>query len=316
LEQAVLGHAEVDRQVTTQAQDLAGRAPADRDHGDAGRAQIDERRQQFRPKLAVARERPVDVGGDHGDVREPLVRELGEWDRPILARVRFSWACHATRVTVRSLAARQQGACTTMPLELQPGDVSAGNIRILAVLGKGAFACVYKVDIPGYAEPLALKLTKEPVTAGDQAQRALREITILRSLTNPHVVKTFDCGLRPDGHIYMRMDFLQGSALDEWHDFEQPLAPDQAVSIVHQVCLGLAEAHAKGIVHRDVKPENIFVERSGHIRLLDFGLARSWDGSPVVGTNATQTHMVVGTPHYSQPEQLKTRELAPSSDVY
>ncbi|HLT37098.1 MAG TPA: serine/threonine-protein kinase, partial [Enhygromyxa sp.] len=203
-----------------------------------------------------------------------------------------------------------------MPLELQPGDVYAGNIRILAVLGKGAFACVYKVDIPGYAEPLALKLTKEPVTAGDQAQRALREITILRSLTNPHVVKTFDCGLRPDGHIYMLMDFLEGAALDEWHGFDRPLAPEQAVTIVHQVCLGLAECHAKGIVHRDVKPENIFVERSGHIRLLDFGLARSWDGSPVVGTNATQTHMVVGTPHYSQPEQLKTRELAPSSDVY
>lgn len=203
-----------------------------------------------------------------------------------------------------------------MPLELQPGDVYAGNIQILDVLGKGAFACVYKVEIPGYHEPLALKLTKEPVTAGDQAQRALREITILRSLTNPHVVRTFDCGLRPDGHIYMLMDFLDGAALDEWHKFDRPLAPARAVSIVHQVCLGLAECHAKGIVHRDVKPENIFVESSGHIRILDFGLARSWDGSPVVGVNATKAHMVVGTPHYSQPEQLKTRELSPASDVY
>ncbi|PRQ04715.1 Serine/threonine-protein kinase StkP [Enhygromyxa salina] len=203
-----------------------------------------------------------------------------------------------------------------MPLELQSGDVYAGNIRILDILGKGAFACVYKVDVPGYDEPMALKLTKEPVTAGDQAQRALREITILRSLTNPHVVKSFDCGLRPDGHIYMLMDFLEGQALDEWHDFDRPLAAAEAVSLVHQVCLGLSEAHAKGIVHRDVKPENIFVETSGHIRLLDFGLARSWDGSPVVGVNATKAHMVVGTPHYSQPEQLKTRELTPSSDVY
>ncbi len=203
-----------------------------------------------------------------------------------------------------------------MALELQPGDVYAGNIRILDVLGSGTFACVYKVDVPGYESPLALKLTKEPVTAGDQAQRALREITILRSLSNPHVVKTFDCGLRPDGHIYMLMDFLDGLPLDHWHDFEQPLAPAQAVSLVHQVCLGLAEAHAKNIVHRDVKPENIFVERSGHIRLLDFGLARSWDGSPVVGVNATRQHMVVGTPHYSQPEQLKTRVLTPASDVY
>jgi serine/threonine protein kinase len=203
-----------------------------------------------------------------------------------------------------------------MPLELQPGDLYAGNIRVLNVLGAGAFACVYKVEVPGYDRPMALKLTKEPVTAGDQAQRALREITILRSLTNPHVVKSFDCGLRPDGHIYMLMEFLDGLPLDDWHKFEKPLPPAQSVALVHQVCLGLAEAHAKGIVHRDVKPENIFVENSGHVRLLDFGLARSWDGSPVIGVNATKAHMVVGTPHYSQPEQLRTRQLSPSSDVY
>ena len=117
-----------------------------------------------------------------------------------------------------------------MPLELQPGDVYAGNIRILDILGTGAFACVYKVDVPGYDKPMALKLTKEPVTAGDQAQRALREITILRSLTNPHVVRSFDCGLRPDGHIYMLMDFLAGKALDEWHDFTTALEPSRAAT--------------------------------------------------------------------------------------
>jgi serine/threonine-protein kinase len=130
------------------------------------------------------------------------------------------------------------------------------------------------------------------------------------------VVRTFDCGLRPDGHIYMLMDYLEGTTLEHWHNFSEPLHPAQAVTIIHQACLGLSEAHAKAIVHRDVKPENIFVEASGQIKLLDFGLARSWDGSPVVGTNATQVHMVVGTPHYSQPEQLQTRVLSPSSDVY
>jgi serine/threonine protein kinase len=203
-----------------------------------------------------------------------------------------------------------------MPLDLEPGDVYAGGIRIVQVLGVGSFARVYEVEVPGYSERVALKLTREPVTAGDQAQRALREITILRSLTNPHVVRTFDCGLRPDGHIYLLMDLLDGCTLDEWHAFKEPLHPAQAVTIVHQACLGLAEAHAMGIVHRDVKPENVFIERDGQIKLLDFGLARSWDGSPVVGVNATDAHMVVGTPHYSQPEQLRTRVLTPASDVY
>ncbi len=203
-----------------------------------------------------------------------------------------------------------------MPLELQPGDVYADHIEVLEVLGSGSFASVYKVRVPSHSEPLALKLTKDPVTGGDQAQRALREITILRSLTNPHVVRAYDCGLRPDGHIYMLMDYLDGQALDEWHDFGSPLQPAQAVTIVHQACMGLAEPHAKSIVHRDLKPENIYVERRGHVRVLDFGLARSWDGSPVIGVNATQTHMVVGTPHYTQPEQLQTRVLTPAADVY
>jgi serine/threonine protein kinase len=203
-----------------------------------------------------------------------------------------------------------------MPLDLEPGDVYAGTIRIVRVIGVGSFARVYEVEVPGHDYPLALKLTREPVTAGDQAQRALREITILRTLTNPHVVRTFDCGLRPDGHIYLLMDLLAGSSLDVWHDFDAPLHPAQAVTIVHQACLGLAEAHAMGIVHRDVKPENVFVETDGQIKVLDFGLARSFDGTPVVGVNATDAHLVVGTPHYSQPEQLKTRVLTPASDVY
>ena len=201
-------------------------------------------------------------------------------------------------------------------LELSPGDAYAGDIKILEVLGRGSFACVYRVEVPGHSQPLALKLTRKPVTAGDEAQRALREITILRSLTNPHVVRCFDCGLRPDGHIYMLMDCLEGKVLDSWHEFVMPLQPAQAVTIIHQACLGLSEAHTQGIVHRDIKPENIFVEDNGQVKILDFGLARSWDGTPVIGENATQTHMVVGTPHYSQPEQLETRVLSPASDVY
>jgi serine/threonine protein kinase len=69
-------------------------------------------------------------------------------------------------------------------------------------------------------------------------------------------------------------------------------------------------------VHRDVKPENVFIEHDGQIKMLDFGLARSFDGTPVLGRNASDAHLVVGTPHYSQPEQLRTRVLTPASDVY
>lgn len=203
-----------------------------------------------------------------------------------------------------------------MALELQPGDEYGGQYHVLEVLGRGTFAFVYKVRVKGQAQPMALKLSREPVKSSEDAQRALREITILRELTNPHVVRTYDCGLHHDGHVYYLMDYLEGKALDEWHDFGHPLHPVQALTIVHQTCLALAEPHSRGIVHRDVKPENIFIESNGRVKLLDFGLARSWDGSPVVGVNAAKTHFVVGTPHYSQPEQLETPVLTPASDVY
>jgi serine/threonine-protein kinase len=89
-----------------------------------------------------------------------------------------------------------------------------------------------------------------------------------------------------------------------------------AVHIVYQACLGLCEAHDLSIIHRDLKPANIFVDPDLHTRILDFGLARSFDSRGVVGANATVGHMLVGTPHYAQPEQLETYALTPAADVY
>ncbi|MEM6997190.1 MAG: serine/threonine-protein kinase, partial [Myxococcota bacterium] len=188
--------------------------------------------------------------------------------------------------------------------------------EILEVIGRGAFGAVYKVLDPRFPAPMALKLSLEPITEVSVAQRALREVTVLKTLTNPHVVRVFDCGLRRDGHAYVLMELLSGKPLHLWHDFDTALAPRTAAHIIYQCCEGLAEAHARGIVHRDLKPENIFVDHGSFTKLLDFGLARSWDDSDVIGARATIGHMVVGTPHYAQPEQLITTELTPAADVY
>jgi serine/threonine-protein kinase len=203
-----------------------------------------------------------------------------------------------------------------MALNLQPGDVYAEDFEILDLAGEGTFARVYKVRSPRYPEPVALKISKQALAEPAAAQRFSREMKIQGQLTNPNVLRCYECGFREDGHAFLVLDFLDGRALDEWHDFRRPLHPAQAVTIIHQAALGLAEAHAKGIVHRDIKPENIFIQSDGLVKVLDFGLARSWDGSPIVGVDASQDHLVVGTPHYSQPEQLRTRVLTPASDVY
>lgn len=191
-----------------------------------------------------------------------------------------------------------------------------GTFDILEHVGSGSFGHVYRIRDPRFSQDMALKISLAPVTSIDVAQRALREVAVMRTLTNPHAVNVYDCGLQRDGHIYVVMELLEGLPLDRWHDFDRPLAPGWVCHVMHQCCQGLIEAHDRGIVHRDLKPANIFVEEGVFVRVLDFGLARSWDDSSIIGSDATGTHMLVGTAHYAQPEQMKTRTLTPAADVY
>src|SRR6185295_14234674 len=106
-----------------------------------------------------------------------------------------------------------------MALELRPGD-RYGDYEVLDVLGRGAFAAVYRVRSPRLAEPAALKVSLHPVLDPATARRALREISVLRSLTNAHVVRVHDAGRDDAGHVFMLMDELEGAQLDHWHDFD------------------------------------------------------------------------------------------------
>jgi serine/threonine-protein kinase len=130
------------------------------------------------------------------------------------------------------------------------------------------------------------------------------------------VVRVHDAGQGDDGRVFLLMDYLEGQQLDEFHDFDEPMPAAQAVWMVHQACLGLAEAHTHGIVHRDIKPANLWVEPDHNVRVIDFGLARAWDIAGTIGSEVTIGRLLIGTPHYSQPEQLYNSRLTPASDVY
>jgi len=199
-------------------------------------------------------------------------------------------------------------------LELAPGQFYE-QFEILELVGRGAFAAVYRVRAPG-RDQAALKLSLRPVGESDESRRALREIAVLQTLTNHHVVRVHEAGQGADGRVYILMDYLEGQQLDVFHDFDVPMPAAQAVWLVHQACLGLAEAHAHGIVHRDVKPANIWVEPYHNVRVIDFGLARAWDQAASIASDVTIGRLLIGTPHYMQPEQLFTQKLAPTSDVY
>jgi serine/threonine protein kinase len=201
-------------------------------------------------------------------------------------------------------------------LDLSPGD-RYGEFEIVSVLGRGGFARVFEARSPNFEETVALKISRVPVTDEATAIRALREIRILQNLRNPYVVHILDNGLGEDERWYMVMELLRGQSLLERHDFETPFNPIRATRMIYEACVGLDEAHEMGIVHRDVKPENLWITARTHTcKVIDFGLARAWDPGVTMGADATVGHMLIGTPHYAQPEQVHTGELVPASDVY
>jgi serine/threonine protein kinase len=201
-----------------------------------------------------------------------------------------------------------------MTLELGAGD-RYGEFHIRKVLRQFRHAWVYEVDAPGRDEPLALKLSLDPVLSEEQARRALREVAVLETLTNPHVVAVHDSGVGPDEHWYILMEHLQGAPLHRWHHFDVPLPAADAVGFVHQACLGLAEVHAAGIVHRDLTPDRLWIGPDRTLKILDFSSARSW-GSEPTGDNVTVGTVLTGTPQYAAPEQMFAAELTPAADVY
>ncbi len=201
------------------------------------------------------------------------------------------------------------------PFDFPRPGAAFEHYEILEEIGHGSFARVYKVLGPGDETPRALKLTALPNMEVDMVQRAIREIAVLRALSSPHVVRLHGSSIG-EGYFYLVMELLEGRQLDESHPVDEPMQVAEAVEIMLQVCLGMAEAHAKGVVHRDIKPANIWIQPDGLVKVLDFGLARAWGVPWVYGRNATAARTVVGTPHYIQPEQLYTHELTPASDVY
>lgn len=175
-------------------------------------------------------------------------------------------------------------------------------------------ATVYLVeDAPGTLAELKVSLL--PVHSEELARRALREVAVLEQLTNPHVIKVLETGLSADEHWYILTEHLQGARLDEWHDFEHALAPTDALQFVHQACVGMAELHDAGIVHRELSPERLWVLPDRTLKILDFSYARSWGDEPT-GDNVTLGRMLMANARYMAPEQITGEALGPATDVY
>ncbi len=199
------------------------------------------------------------------------------------------------------------------------GTTVDDRFTLKEILGIGGMGAVYRAHQHSMDRDVALKLMR-PETAGDEqaVRRFFREARAASKLNNPHTITVFDFGQTRDGMLYIAMELLRGRSLAKTlRDLGAPMEPARAIRIADQVLDSLDEAHANGILHRDLKPDNVFLldTRGGEdfVKVLDFGIAKMREPG---GQSLTGTGMAFGTPTYMSPEQAQARELDARSDLY
>lgn len=211
------------------------------------------------------------------------------------------------------------------PQLLAPGDLLLGRYRVARVIGEGGMGQIYAATHVELDQQVAIKiLLPERAKDAEAVERFLREARAVALLKSAHVARVFDVGTSEAGLPYMVMELLEGEDLASIIDRGGPLPYAEAVDAVLQACDAVAEAHAKGVIHRDLKPENLFVttRRDGAplVKVLDFGISKI-GGDPAVarkrGRIVTQDNVVLGSPGYMSPEQVKSSaRVDERSDVW
>jgi serine/threonine-protein kinase len=187
----------------------------------------------------------------------------------------------------------------------------AGRYDVRHALGHGAMAVVDLVHDSELGRDVALKRLAENLARDDELRaRFLREARLAARLAHPNVVHVYDVG-EDGGRPFIAMEYVEGETLGELLAERGPLPPEEVVQLGVQACRGLAAAHEAGLVHRDVKPQNLLLRHDGVLKLGDFGVAFGLDG-----TRLTMAGTVVGTAAYLAPEQARGEEVTAAADVY
>ena len=192
--------------------------------------------------------------------------------------------------------------------DVSEGSVVDGRYRVLGRLGSGGMADVWLAEDTHLQRRVALKILHRRFAQDREfVERFRREAESAAKLQDPHIVSVFDRG-EFEGTYYIAMQYVEGPTLKEL--IERGLTPEQAVTLIRQVLEAARFAHRKGVVHRDLKPQNVIVDDQGKALVTDFGIARAGV------SEITQTGSVMGTPHYLSPEQAQGYDVTAVSDLY
>jgi len=195
-------------------------------------------------------------------------------------------------------------------LELERGAMFAERYEIIEELGKGGMGRVYRVLDKKINEEVALKLIRPEIADSNTIERFGNELKMARKISHKNVCRMYHLSEESGTH-YITMEYVPGETLKGMIRMTKQLSVGTAVSIAKQICDGLNEAHRLGVVHRDLKPQNIMIDKQGNARIMDFGIARSLESE---GT--TRPGVMIGTPEYVSPEQTEFREVDQRSDIY
>src|SRR6201993_1771071 len=194
---------------------------------------------------------------------------------------------------------------------LEAGAVLAQRYEIVRTLGEGGMGAVYQARDLELNRMVALKVIR-PDLAKNPAiiERFKQEILLSQRVTHKNVIRIYDLG-EGEGVKFITMEFIEGHDLRTLIHERKKLPPGEAVEIMEQICLALEAAHSVGVIHRDLKPQNIMRDGTGRILVMDFGLARTLEGDGM-----TQTGAIVGTMEYMSPEQALAKDLDQRSDLF
>ncbi|UCC41575.1 MAG: protein kinase [Candidatus Aminicenantes bacterium] len=198
------------------------------------------------------------------------------------------------------------------PVEEYPrGSTFADRYKIIEKLGQGGMGAVYRVEDTNIGQDIAVKFIKSDIASDKKTiERFRNELKTTRMISHRNVCRMFDLA-ETEGIFYITMEYVSGEDLKSFIRRSGKLDIPKAISIAKEVCEGLAEAHRLGTVHRDLKSNNIMIDKDGNARIMDFGIARSLRTKGLTGEG-----IIIGTPEYMSPEQAEAKEIDHRSDLY
>jgi len=274
-------------------------------------------RQITRPILALRdAARRVAAGDWSADVAVGSTGEVGELAdavRSVLDNVHERHALAGVVERARAVPSAGLAAVAALPdATLSPGTAFARRYTIEAVLGVGGNGVVYRAADRELGETVAIKTLRPEALGGPEAIERLKdEIRLARRISHPGVVRIHDLG-ESDGAYFVTMEHVAGLSVAEVLRRLGRLPAPQVVALGKQLCAALGAAHAQGVIHRDVKPQNLMLQPDGALKVLDFGVARLAERA----SGITTAGLVVGTPEYMAPEQLLDEPVDARADVY